>query len=164
MLLVDQLSSRPRGERAARGRIGVSATIGLVVHAAVDGVAMGTSSFSDQESLKWIVFFAIMLHKMPAAFGLVTFLQSSRISKKRTCRHLVVFSLAAPLAALLTFWMMNWVTWLSSQVRSLRFAFIFSAIILGSHWMPDVVLSRDIHVRGHHPCVSRVESAPGRRR
>ena len=116
MLLVDQMSSRPREERAARGRMGVSATIGLVVHAAVDGVAMGTSSFSDQDSLKWIVFFAIMLHKMPAAFGLVTFLGAARISTRRIWKHLTVFSLAAPTAALTTFWMMNWVTLLSSQV------------------------------------------------
>jgi hypothetical protein len=39
----------------------------------------------------------------PAAFGLVSFLISDGIDRKRIRRHLLIFSLAAPLMALFTF-------------------------------------------------------------
>jgi hypothetical protein len=39
----------------------------------------------------------------PAAFGLVSFLMTDGIDRKRIRRHLLVFSLAAPLMAICTF-------------------------------------------------------------
>lgn len=52
----------------------MTATIGLVVHAAADGVALGAAATTSHADVEIIVFLAIMLHKAPAAFGLVTFL------------------------------------------------------------------------------------------
>ncbi|KAJ3158999.1 hypothetical protein HDU86_002168 [Geranomyces michiganensis] len=119
-----------------KGKQGIStATVGLMVHAAADGVALGAASASDRGSLEVIVFLAIMLHKAPSAFGLATYLlansteslhpssldspstttttspPSSRSRFRRTNnnttksiqKHLVAFSLAAPLAAIATF-------------------------------------------------------------
>lgn len=51
-----------------------SATFGLGVHAAVDGVALGSASVTNNGALSMIVFMAIMLHKGPATFGLASFL------------------------------------------------------------------------------------------
>ena len=50
-----------------------------------------------------IVFLAIMLHKAPASFGLVTFLLHEGLDKGKIRKHLLIFSVAAPSAALVTF-------------------------------------------------------------
>ncbi|MGH0128125.1 UNVERIFIED_CONTAM: hypothetical protein FKN15_011175 [Acipenser sinensis] len=68
MLLVDQIGSShvhatedPEGGRAANSKI--TTTLGLVVHAAADGVALGAAASTSQTSVQLIVFVAIMLHK-----------------------------------------------------------------------------------------------------
>ncbi|KAJ3045347.1 hypothetical protein HDV00_010217 [Rhizophlyctis rosea] len=81
----------------------MAATIGLVVHAAADGVALGAASASDRGSLEFIVWLAIMLHKAPSSFGLATFLLQEGHPRRTVRQHLLVFSLAAPIAALFTF-------------------------------------------------------------
>jgi len=58
---------------ADRELLSLSATIGLVIHASVDGLALGASVTSSTET-GLIVFAAIMLHKGPTAFGLASFL------------------------------------------------------------------------------------------
>lgn len=77
-------------------------TIGLVVHACADGIALGASSTAPSTSLSLVIFFAIMLHKAPAAFGLTSVLLKQGISKKTARTHLAFFSLAAPVGALAT--------------------------------------------------------------
>ncbi|XP_075224200.1 zinc/iron regulated transporter-related protein 102B isoform X2 [Lycorma delicatula] len=108
MLLIDQCStSRSRDVEVANANGASSAkftaTIGLVVHAAVDGVALGAAATTAHTDVEMIVFVAIMLHKAPAAFGLVTFLMHEGVDRKRIRRHLLVFSLAAPLLSLITY-------------------------------------------------------------
>uniref|UniRef100_A0A8R1I418 Zinc transporter ZIP9 n=2 Tax=Caenorhabditis japonica TaxID=281687 RepID=A0A8R1I418_CAEJA len=105
MLLVDQIGSATvaKNDRSGRSRIGISATIGLVVHAAADGVALGSASVINKSDVQLIVFVAIMLHKAPAAFGLVSFLLMESIDRRAIRKHLIVFSAAAPMAALVTF-------------------------------------------------------------
>jgi zinc transporter ZupT len=51
------------------------ATLGLLVHAATDGIAMGAASKEDSRNLELFIFFALMLHKAPAAFALTSWLQ-----------------------------------------------------------------------------------------
>lgn len=80
-----------------------TATIGLVVHAAADGLALGAASASDHPSLQIIVFLAIMLHKAPASFGLVTYLLTKGIQHSKIKKHLAIFALAAPITAMLSY-------------------------------------------------------------
>ncbi|KAF9691480.1 hypothetical protein EKO04_010481 [Ascochyta lentis] len=77
-------------------------TIGLVVHACADGIALGASSAAPSGSLSFIVFLAIMLHKAPAAFGLTSVLLKQGLSKRTARTHLAFFSLAAPAGAFAT--------------------------------------------------------------
>ena len=42
---------------------GLNATLGLVIHGAADGIALGASSLSDNGSLSLIVFLAVLVHK-----------------------------------------------------------------------------------------------------
>ncbi|CAG8529773.1 6180_t:CDS:2 [Diversispora eburnea] len=78
-----------------------SATIGLVIHAAADGIALGASA--SEPALEIIVFLAIMLHKAPSAFGLSTVLLREGYNRRQIRKHLSIFALAAPLSALLTY-------------------------------------------------------------
>lgn len=83
-----------------------SAVIGLIIHSAADGLALGAAGHS---SIQWIIFLALIFHKAPAAFGLSTFLIKEGQSRKQVRGALFVFSIAAPIgnpkitkAALLT--------------------------------------------------------------
>ncbi|XP_020331553.2 zinc transporter ZIP9 [Oncorhynchus kisutch] len=109
MLLVDQIGSAhvhssaddPESARVASSKI--TTTLGLVVHAAADGVALGAAASTSQTSVQLIVFVAIMLHKAPAAFGLVSFLMHAGLERNRIRKHLLAFALAAPVLAMVTF-------------------------------------------------------------
>ncbi|XP_046711628.1 zinc transporter ZIP9 isoform X2 [Silurus meridionalis] len=108
MLLVDQIGSShihsvddPEAARVASSKI--TTTLGLVVHAAADGVALGAAASTSQTSVQLIVFVAIMLHKAPAAFGLVSFLMHAGLERNRIRKHLLVFALAAPVLSMITF-------------------------------------------------------------
>ena len=78
------------------------------------GVAVGTTGMSDKEDLKIVVAFAMVLHKLPATFGLVTFLLASKWPPLKVRRALFVFAASAPLMALATYWLL--VTLLSSPL------------------------------------------------
>ncbi|KAG9253933.1 Zinc/iron permease [Emericellopsis atlantica] len=80
----------------------MATTLGLVIHAAADGIAMGASSTTEDTKLSLVIFFAIMIHKAPAAFGLTSVLLQQGLSKRAARAHLIVFSLAAPVGAVAT--------------------------------------------------------------
>lgn len=108
MLLVDQIGTShvhntedPEAARTANSKI--TTTLGLVVHAAADGVALGAAASTSQTSVQLIVFVAIMLHKAPAAFGLVSFLMHAGLERNRIRKHLLIFALAAPVLSMLTY-------------------------------------------------------------
>ncbi|XP_055693962.1 zinc transporter ZIP9 [Lutzomyia longipalpis] len=100
MMLVDQISTRRDGASAERN---MTATIGLIVHAAADGVALGAAAHASHHDVEMVVFLAIMLHKAPAAFGLVSFLLHEGFDRHRIRKHLAMFSMSAPLLTLLTY-------------------------------------------------------------
>ena len=98
--LASSPSSLPAG--SAGGKAPFSTTLGLVIHAAADGIALGASA--TQPALSFVVFAAILVHKAPAAFGLTTVLLKQGLGKRQARAHLLAFSLAAPAGALGT-WM-----------------------------------------------------------
>ncbi len=96
---LSELSSSPPSTPATPQR-SLSTTLGLCIHAAADGIALGASSSSTSTtSLSLIIFVAIMVHKAPAAFGLTSVLLKQGLGKRAARAHLVVFSLAAPVGA-----------------------------------------------------------------
>lgn len=82
---------------------GFATTVGLVIHATADGIAMGASAVTEDMKLGFIIFLAIMIHKAPAAFGLTSVLLKQGLSKRAARVHLVAFSVAAPVGALTTY-------------------------------------------------------------
>ncbi|XP_063218781.1 uncharacterized protein LOC134529027 isoform X2 [Bacillus rossius redtenbacheri] len=81
-----------------------SAATGRHMHSlGADGVALGAAATTAHADVEMIVFVAIMLLKVPASFGLVTFLLKEGLLKSTAKKHLLVFSVSAPLLALLMF-------------------------------------------------------------
>lgn len=95
------------GPSSSRRGHSFATTTGLVIHAAADGIALGASS--SDTGLSFIIFFAIMVHKAPASFGLTSVLLKQGLSSRTARAHLLVFSLAAPVGALVTFLFANMV-------------------------------------------------------
>ncbi|KPP79551.1 zinc transporter ZIP9-like [Scleropages formosus] len=148
MLLVDQIGSSHvhnaddlESGRPANSKI--TTTLGLVVHAAADGVALGAAASTSQTSVQLIVFVAIMLHKAPAAFGLVSFLMHAGLERNRIRKHLLVFALAAPVLAMLTFLGLSQSSKEAlSEVNATGVAMLFSAgtflYVATVHVLPEV--------------------------
>ncbi|XP_075049155.1 zinc transporter ZIP9 [Mixophyes fleayi] len=148
MLLVDQIGSShmhstddPEAARAASSKI--TTTLGLVVHAAADGVALGAAASTSQTSVQLIVFVAIMLHKAPAAFGLVSFLMHAGLERNRIRKHLLVFALAAPALSMLTYLGLSKSSKEAlSEVNATGIAMLFSAgtflYVATVHVLPEV--------------------------
>ncbi|KAJ1980861.1 hypothetical protein H4R34_002301 [Dimargaris verticillata] len=93
-----------------------AATIGMLVHAAADGMALGAATATavaeashnhdhgdESNRMSTIIFLAILLHKAPEAFGLCMRLLQERHSKRAIAQTLCLFSAAAPLLALVTY-------------------------------------------------------------
>lgn len=133
---------------------GVTATVGLVVHSAADGVALGAAASTAHHDVEVIIFLAIMLHKAPAAFGLVTFLLHEGLERTRIRKHLLIFSLAAPLMAVVTYFGLgqDGKDTLSS-VNATGAAMLFSAgtflYVATVHVLPELTMKRS-HVAGSH--------------
>lgn len=156
MLLIDQIGtskSRDPESGTLRSSRSFQATLGLVVHAAADGIALGAAATTSHAATEMIVFLAIMLHKAPASFGLVTFLLHDGLDRARIRRYLLVFSLAAPLAALATYFGLSQKSKETlSTVNATGFAMLFSAgtflYVSTVHVLPEIVM-RSGH--SHHP-------------
>ncbi|KAF2100471.1 Zinc/iron permease [Rhizodiscina lignyota] len=89
-------------------------TLGLVIHAIADGIALGASTASASsnpngasQNLGIVVFLALMLHKAPAAFGLTAVLLKQGLSTRAARAHLIIFALAAPVGAFATWVSVN---------------------------------------------------------
>ncbi|XP_040831325.1 zinc transporter ZIP9 isoform X6 [Ochotona curzoniae] len=148
MLLVDQIGSShmhatddPETSRPSSSKI--TTTLGLVVHAAADGVALGAAASTSQTSVQLIVFVAIMLHKAPAAFGLVSFLMHAGLERNRIRKHLLVFALAAPVMSLVTYLGLSKSSKEAlSEVNATGVAMLFSAgtflYVATVHVLPEV--------------------------
>ena len=96
---LSDLSTSPSPTPASPQR-SMSTTLGLCIHAAADGIALGASSSSTStSSLSLIIFVAIMVHKAPAAFGLTSVLLKQGLGKRAARAHLIIFSIAAPVGA-----------------------------------------------------------------
>lgn len=95
--------STSSGQVKRRSSSKITATIGLIVHASADGIALGAAATTTHRDVEMVIFLAIMLHKAPASFGLVSFLLAEGLDKKSIRKHLVYFALSAPLSAFLTY-------------------------------------------------------------
>ncbi|XP_027863548.1 zinc transporter ZIP9 [Xiphophorus couchianus] len=146
MFVVDQIGGyiSTRGQAAhLLNNKHITATLGLVIHAAADGFALGAAVATGQATVQVIVFFAVILHKAPAAFGLVSFLMHSGLEKKDIQGHLLTFSAAAPIVAISTYFILQ-ATGSSShnQMNATGVGMLFSAgtflYVATVHVLPEI--------------------------
>jgi len=83
-------------------------TLGLVIHAAVDGIALGAVTAGGKNAkLSLMVFGALMGHKCPASFSLSAIQISQGVKYSCVIQNLIFFCSAAPLGALATYLIMD---------------------------------------------------------
>ncbi|XP_078144922.1 zinc transporter ZIP9 isoform X1 [Centroberyx gerrardi] len=110
MFVVDQIGSYCSMHDPQTGlcsSTSITATLGLIIHAAADGFALGAAMATPEVTVQVIVFFAVILHKAPSAFGLVSFLMHAGVEKKHIQGHLLAFSAAAPILAITTYFILH---------------------------------------------------------
>ncbi|KAL7320472.1 hypothetical protein PS15m_000360 [Mucor circinelloides] len=130
-------------------------TVGLVVHAAADGIALGASASHPQLSM--VVFIAIMLHKAPASFALTSVLLAGGLSHATIRKHLLLFALAAPLGALFTYSALYFFSSSSTSASTLEYwtgvLLVFSGgtfLYVAMHALQEASESKHHHGSGQH--------------
>ncbi len=82
-------------------RFGFAAFLGISFHSLLDGAAVGSSLIVPNLAVP--VFAAIAVHKVPAAFSLCSILLLAGYTRRRTFLHVIGFSLATPVGAVIAF-------------------------------------------------------------
>ncbi|XP_040905811.1 zinc transporter ZIP9 [Toxotes jaculatrix] len=150
MFVVDQIGnyiSMHDQRTRLSNNVGITATLGLVIHAAADGFALGAAVATGQVTVQVIVFFAVILHKAPAAFGLVSFLMHSGLERKYIQGHLLAFSAASPIVAITSYFILH-ASGSSSQnqLSATGVGMLFSAgtflYVATVHVLPEISSSR----------------------
>ncbi|KAI1794792.1 Zinc/iron permease [Ganoderma leucocontextum] len=127
-------------------------TLGLAVHAFVDGIAMGSAAFSasvtDENSAQSrafvAVFLALVVHKAPTALALTTSLISTSLPAAECKRHLAIFSSMTPVATLLSYAVLSFLGesgggWESVALLFSGGTFLYVATVL----QPDLAHARE---------------------
>ena len=77
--------------------LGLAAFVGLSLHTLVDGFALGAASV--EERLGFLVFLAILAHKIPSSFSLSAILRAEGYSRRRALAMNAAFALMVPAGA-----------------------------------------------------------------
>ena len=75
---------------------------GLSAHAAADGLAIGSAAAGTSMAVTAMVAFAVIVHKMPAAFSLGVFAMHQHENRNKAIRDVVLFSLATPIMIIIS--------------------------------------------------------------
>jgi len=75
--------------------------LGLTMHAATDGLAVGAAAATGDLAVTATVLLAVLIHKGPAAFSLGIFSTHERVNRKDSFRDIIIFSLATPIMILI---------------------------------------------------------------
>ncbi|XP_035462015.1 zinc transporter ZIP9 isoform X3 [Scophthalmus maximus] len=118
-----------------------------VFYVSTDGFALGAAVATGQVTVQVIVFFAVILHKAPTAFALVTFLMHAGLERKYIQGHLLAFSAASPIVAITTYFILHASgSSPQNQLSSTGMGMLFSAgtflYVATVHVLPEVSSSR----------------------
>lgn len=164
MFIVDQIGSyfSTQGKTACLSNsTGLTATLGLTIHAAADGFALGAAVATAKVTVQVIIFLAVILHKAPASFGLVSYLMHTGLQKKYIQGHLLAFSAAAPIVAIATYFILHASGSSADQNSTTGIGMLFSGgtflYVATVHVLPEVSSSRNVgetdalqpHPEGH---------------
>ncbi len=101
-------------------QVGLSAFIGLSLHSLITGLALGAGVLVPR--LGFIVFLAVILHKLPASLSLTSLFLKENYSNNKIFAHLTLFSLMVPIGAIITFFFLK-----NTDHKTIGFLIAFSA-------------------------------------
>ena len=78
--------------------------LGLSLHSAADGLAIGSAAAGTSEAVTALVAMAVLIHKVPAAFSLGVFSMHEREDRNDSIKDVVLFSLATPVMIMISFY------------------------------------------------------------
>ncbi|HFE63824.1 MAG TPA: transporter, Zip family protein [Caldithrix sp.] len=100
--------------------VGLTAFIGLSVHSVITGLALGSGILIPR--LGFIVFLAVLLHKLPASLSLSSLLVKEHYSRNKIFLIILLFSVMVPLGAFSTYFLIQ-----KASVHTLGVLAAFSA-------------------------------------
>ena len=81
--------------------------LGLSLHSAADGLAIGSAAAGSSEAVTMLVALAVLIHKVPAAFSLGVFSLHEREDRNESIRDVVLFSIATPVMIVISFFALH---------------------------------------------------------
>ena len=78
--------------------------LGLSLHSAADGLAIGSAAAGASEAVTALVAMAVLIHKVPAAFSLGVFSMHERENRNDSIRDVLLFALATPVMIMVSFY------------------------------------------------------------
>ena len=78
--------------------------LGLSLHSAADGLAIGSAAAGSSEAVTALVAMAVLIHKVPAAFSLGVFSMHERESRDDSIKDVALFALATPVMIMVSFY------------------------------------------------------------
>ena len=96
--------------------------LGLTLHSATDGLAIGAAAATGSVSITATIALAVLIHKGPAAFSLGIFSMHERSNRNDSIRDIVIFSLATPIMMMVAFYALQ-----DLETHIIGLAMLFSA-------------------------------------
>ena len=78
--------------------------LGLSLHSAADGLAIGSAAAGSSQAVTALVAMAVLIHKVPAAFSLGVFSMHERESRDDSIKDVALFALATPVMIMVSFY------------------------------------------------------------
>eukprot|EP00347_Sterkiella_histriomuscorum_P009627 403340483 len=157
-----KLKKIQQGEQIKKTMTVTVTTLGLVLHNIADGLALGTSLFLSTKSesasnLGLLIFFAILLHKIPASIGFGAFLYHEGLRNWDVAKYLLAFTISCPVTSILAYFgLLSWdremdqqllMFWVGILLLVSAGSFLYVATI---HILPEVFSNTDTHKHNNH--------------
>jgi zinc transporter 9 len=84
-----------------------SAVIGLTIHAATDGLAIGAAAATGDLAAGLLIVFAVVIHKFPEAFTLGVFSLNDHADERKVFRDVGIFAASTPVMIVLAYFLLS---------------------------------------------------------
>lgn len=124
-------------------------TIGLTLHALMDGLSLGASFAKSEGGVKlgFAFFLIIVIHKLPVCLSLASLLLTRGLNEKIISFHVLVFSFSSPASSLLTFFILS--------LFKLQNDFIIGTLVLFSSGTVLYIISHITSNSTNHTAIPR---------
>ncbi|KAK8805864.1 hypothetical protein WA158_002520 [Blastocystis sp. Blastoise] len=113
---------------------------GLCLHSIFDGIAIGASMLAKDTKVLWVIFFAIVLHKSSASFGLGAYFKKLGLTYKQAFWYIMLFASTTPVATFVAALIVKLGVEISETVLPVAFAFSAGTFLYVAitHILPEI--------------------------